>query len=210
MLQNQPERVIIIALQRNHLQSYLKYWLLLVIACALIIIAAIFSAVFLENTFLYREIDMMGILLEIIVIFLLLILFLILANGIWMIFLIMRRLMLQEPVLIVDEQGITICDLVSTHVLLWAEIAFLSMSVYRRTPSSAVVQYLGIHLQDRNYYLLRFHPLWRFLLRQTMRITGTPLGLPQWYLAEPIMEILTQIQQVFSSTLEAYSIQVEM
>jgi succinate dehydrogenase/fumarate reductase cytochrome b subunit len=201
---SQVEGTIIIALHRKRLWNYLRSLLLLYSALGLVTVALVCIATFDFNLF----VGFSSGLLEIILVVILLALFFALMNGIWKIFLVIRRLISREPVLSFDEHGITLRDLLGTQMLLWAEIDSLSVRAYRSTSLSTYIEYLGICPKDTERYLLRLHPLLRLLLRQVTRRLGTPISLPQWYLTAPIAEILTQVQQVFSSTLHAYHIEI--
>ncbi len=91
--------------------------------------------------------------------------------------------------------------------LSWNEMASLSVvPVYQSF--SRPLDHLCIDPKNHVQFLSRFHPLQRFFVSLSSRATGTLIHVPQWFLSEPVGEVLLQIQETFQEKLQTYEVQV--
>lgn len=121
----------------------------------------------------------------------------------------MRRLGSHEPALLITHEGINFRDLPVTgnNLLCWGEIASLSIvSVYQRYGKP--INYFCLDPKEHVQFLSRFHPLRRFFVRIGSLATGTLINVPQWFLLEPVEEVLSQIQETFQEKLRTYEVQI--
>lgn len=115
-----------------------------------------------------------------------------------------RQIMVHDPVLIINNQGIHVgkLPLVLGEVsILWDEMsAIYSYQVFSR-------QYLCIRLKDSRQYLSRFS-FWKRLLLQSSLKSGAPINVRQDWLAQSVSAILQQIRLLYAQKLHNYDIQL--
>src|SRR5260370_38756906 len=85
--------------------------------------------------------------------------------------------------------------------------ARLSWSPFYQSFSSPLA-HLYIYPKNLVQFLSRFPPLQRFFVSLSSRATGTLIHVPQWFLSEPVGEVLLQIQEAFQEKLQTYEVQV--
>lgn len=121
----------------------------------------------------------------------------------------MRRLLSHKPTLLITDQGIELRDLpmVGNIFLSWSEVASLSVSIAGQSLSGPI-HHLCFDPKNHGQFLAHFHPLRRFLVRCGSVATGTLIPVPQWFLSEPVEEVLFQIQELFQEKLRTYEVQI--
>ncbi len=210
IFQRQAEKAVIIGLRRNCIRRYLIVNLLryTVVAILLIIMAILGFHVNIDPGLTNSQ-DSLLVFIQICFLFFFLFMFCIFALGAWTLLQVMRRLLSQEPILEIREQGITVHELLlGTQFLAWADIAAISAGSHQSQSSSRSRNYLGIQLKNVDPYFLRFHPLVRMLLRRTMRVTGNPINVSEWCMSMPATEVVSEVQRVFRSTLYANHVHI--
>jgi hypothetical protein len=120
-----------------------------------------------------------------------------------------RRLVSHKPTLSITIQGIHFHDipLTGTMLLSWSEIRSLSTTLVHQTFSQPA-NHICIEPKSPIQFLSHFSPPWRIFIRLSSQATGTLIHVPQWLLAEPVDEILFQIQEIFQEKLLENRIQV--
>jgi hypothetical protein len=73
---------------------------------------------------------------------------------------------------------------------------------------SKPISHLCLDPKDHIQFLSRFHPLRRFFVSLGSVATGTLVKVPQWFLSEPVEEVLLQIQETFQENLRMYEVQI--
>jgi len=121
----------------------------------------------------------------------------------------MRRLVSDQPTLLITHQGINVRDLpVAGNILLsWSEIASLAL-VPGNQRYGQPINYFCLDPKDHVQFLSRFHPLRRFFVRLASQTTGTLINVPQWFLSEPVGKVLLQIQETFQQELRTHEVQI--
>lgn len=115
-----------------------------------------------------------------------------------------RRLVSHRPALLITPEGVHIQDLpmAGNVFLTWSDIAFFSE--YRRRSDD----YLCLDLKERVRLLSQFHWLQQLFMRLEGLSSGSLIKIPHWFLSEPVEEVLSHIQQIFSQELIQHHIQV--
>jgi hypothetical protein len=194
--------------QRSHLVKYLAFFLISDLLCT----ALLFVCLFLASGFPFVRPSPEPSLVIAVQIFMAILSLLVLSLvTLILLFTIctMRRLVSHKPALLITHQGIDFRDLPFTGnaFFSWSEMASLSVvPVYQSY--SKPINHLCLDPKDHVQFLSRFHPLQRFFVTLGSVATGTLIPVPQWFLSEPVEEVLLQIQETFQEKLRTYEVQI--
>lgn len=119
----------------------------------------------------------------------------------------MRRCVSHKPALLITHQGINFRDLPVTGntFFSWSEISSLSVVPLPQLRSKPI-KYFCLDPKDHAQFLSRFHLLRRFFILLDTVSTGTLVHMPQWFLLDPVEDVLLQIQESFQDELRMYQI----
>lgn len=204
---SQREKVLTIYSQRSALSKWvLRFWVIsAIVLCLLIIVFCLLFSLFqIMPPFLFAGATFMYLFLfgscGLVLFFL--------PPSLWPIVPVTRCWWSPQPILSIDEQGITIYQqpVLKNVFLSWAEIATFSIM----EPPSSLSSGAAILLSPKDMSRFFVHSRWQRLLHRWLT-----LGRPRvffhgpWFLTMPATELTSQIQQTFGEELHEYQLQIQ-